>query len=296
MDKPWSFHLAKQHLLPSSLGVEYYPHYSSLRRVLWLVDDYLLVEFSSTDDISLNVRIHGRPSRQQAREAAIVARRIFGLDQPVREIYVKMAQVKRLKKLTQKYPGLRIFQASSLFEMAATAIIGQQVNLKFTAQVTRQLIELCGNCVQRAKQKYFGFPSAESVSEVSAKSLRAIQFSRRKAEYLIGFAKAIVSGEIDERRLSKLSDEAVCEELMRFRGVGRWTADMILMRALGRLDVLPSLDTGLQAGYALLFHCPRPSSDELVDLTAFWKGFRSYATFYLWALLASERRLSSRIL
>ena len=222
----------------------------------------------------------------------MIARRVFGFDQPIREIYAKMGRVKRLGGLAQRFSGLRIFQAGSLFEMAATAIIGQQVNLKFTAKVTRRLIELCGNCVHWARRKYFGFPSAESVSEVSAKSLRAIQFSNRKAEYLIGFAKAMVSGEIDERRLSRLSDEAVREELMRFRGVGRWTADMILMRALGRLDVLPSLDTGLQTGYALLFRCPRPSSDELVDLTASWRGFRSYATFYLWALLASGRRSS----
>ena len=225
----------------------------------------------------------------------MIARNIFGLDQPIHEIYGKMAEVKELNELAKRYPGLRIFQAGSLFEMAATAIIGQQVNLKFTAQVTKQLIELCGRRMHWAKQKYFSFPSAESISELSVTRLRAIQFSRRKAEYLTNFASAVVSGRISERGLRKLSDEAVREELVQYRGIGSWTIDMILMRGLGRLDVLPSLDAGLQAAYALLFHCPRPSSEELLELTSAWRGFRSYATFYLWAFLASQRRLSSRI-
>jgi DNA-3-methyladenine glycosylase II len=144
-------------------------------------------------------------------------------------------------------------------------------------------------------QCYVGFPSPETLRRITVEKLRAIQFSRRKAEYLIGFARAIDNGEVDELALRRASDEEIRDQLVQYRGIGRWTADMILMRALGRLDILPSFDTGLQTAYGLAFKRPRPTSDELLELTAGWTGFRTYATFYLWAYLGSTSSILSRV-
>ncbi|MGD0146148.1 MAG: DNA-3-methyladenine glycosylase [Nitrososphaerales archaeon] len=200
-----------------------------------------------------------------------------------------MSQDPQLRMLCQKYNGLRIIEAPSIFEMGTTAIIGQQVNLRFTAKVERQMTGLCGKQVRLAGHEYVGFPTAESICRLPTWKLRSIQFSQRKAEYLVAFAEAVASGEVDDELFNKLPDEEARQQLTRYRGIGDWTADMILMRALGRLDILPSQDTGVRTAYGLVFHRDRPTNEDLTMLASRWKGFRSYATFYLWASLPRRR-------
>jgi DNA-3-methyladenine glycosylase II len=275
--------------MTSSLGTTYQQLDGNLRRVLRLNDKYFLVEFSpSLDRKKLRVTLFGKPSEDQVAEAKSIAKRIFAYDHPLRRAYRMISRVKTLAQLIPAFNGLRIIQTPSVFEMVAIAIIGQQVNLTFAAKVKQQLIREYGNRISVGSYDYFGFPSPESISRSTPERLRSIQFSQRKAEYLIDFAKAVVSGEVNELALMKLSDEAIFEELSQFRGIGRWTVDMVLMRALGRLDVLPALDVGLQKAYGRVFRCKRPTSDELLNLTSRWKGFRSYASFYLWASLTND--------
>lgn len=287
--EPWSFELARGHLLRSSLSTTYRRWNSYLRRVLRLKGRYFLAEFSPSPDMKrLRVTLFGTPSKDQIEEAKSIAKRIFAYDHPLPHVYRMMSRVKTLARLIPEFRGLRIIQTPSVFEMVAIAIIGQQVNLTFAEKVKQQLIRTYGNRIRVGDCDYFGFPSPDSISSLTPERLRTIQFSRRKAEYLIEFAKAMVAGEVDESALMSLSDEAVFEELSQFRGIGRWTVDVVLMRALGRLDVLPALDVGLQKAYGLVFRCKRPSSDELLQLTSRWRGFRSYAAFYLWASLTRK--------
>jgi DNA-3-methyladenine glycosylase II len=286
---PWSFSLMKEVLLNSSLAAEYYPTESGVRRVLYLGEEPFVVEFSAPEGGVLEVKVFGGPSARQMVEARALGRRIFSLDHPVARIYSMMSQDQRLRTLCRKYNGLRIIETPSIFEMGATAIIGQQVNLRLTAKIKRQMIGLWGERVRLAGQEYVGFPTAESISQLPVRRLRSIQFSQRKAEYLVAFADAVASGELDDELLCKLPDEEARQQLTQHRGIGDWTADMILMRALGRLDILPSQDTGLRTAFGLVFHRDRPTGEDLTALTSSWKGFRSYATLYLWASLPRNR-------
>ncbi len=279
--------MTKNVLMNSSLATEYHPSGFGVRRVLYLDEEPFVVEFSAPRDKVLEVIVFGGPSRRQATEARAFGRRIFSLDHPLARISGMMSQEPELRTLCHEYSGLRIIQTPSIFEMGATAIIGQQVNLKFAAKIKRELTRLWGKRVHMAGQECVGFPRAELICRLPARKLRSIQLSRRKAEYLITFAEAVASGELADDALSGLTDEEARQRLTRYRGIGDWTADMILMRALGRLDVLPSEDTGLRTAYGLVFRCDRPTSKELERLTSSWTGFRSYATFYLWASLSS---------
>jgi DNA-3-methyladenine glycosylase II len=281
--------LAKDVLLSSSLATEYYPTESGVRRVLYLGEEPFVVDFLAPGGGVLEIKVFGDPSVRQMIEARALGRRIFSLDHPVARIYGMMSQDPRLRALCRKYNGLRIIETPSIFEMGATAIIGQQVNLRFTAKIKRQMVGLWGRRVRLAGHEYVGFPTAESMCRLPAWKLRSIQFSRRKAEYLIAFAEAVASGELDDELFHKLPDEEARRQLTRYRGIGDWTADMILMRALGRLDILPSQDTGVRTAYGLVFRRDRPTSEDLVKLASSWKGFRSYATFYLWASLPRNR-------
>lgn len=113
--------------------------------------------------------------------------------------------------------------------------------------------------------------------------LRASGLSRGKTRYALGLSDAIVSGELDLDGLDALDDAAAQAELVRIKGIGRWTAEIYLMFSLGRPDIMPSGDLALQvAAQMLLGLSERPSIKQLDELAERWRPYRSTAAVMLW--------------
>jgi DNA-3-methyladenine glycosylase II len=113
--------------------------------------------------------------------------------------------------------------------------------------------------------------------------LRAIGFSRQKILYGRGLAQAIAEGQLDFRRLHRLDDEAAVAELVRFKGIGRWTAEVYLLFALQRLDVWPADDLALQVAVQRLKRLrARPGRAVLVRHAEAWRPWRGAAARFLW--------------
>jgi len=97
----------------------------------------------------------------------------------------------------------------------------------------------------------YAFPTAEDIARVSPEECRAIGFSRQKALALVSLARAIEQGELDLEALAEQDDEAMIRQrLLDVHGIGRWTAEYVLLRGLGRLDVFPGDDVGAQKALA----------------------------------------------
>jgi DNA-3-methyladenine glycosylase II len=135
------------------------------------------------------------------------------------------------------------------------------------------------------------FPEPRQLLALSARALRAVGFSEAKARSLHDIAEKTVLGVVPSARaLARLDDEAVIARLTAVRGVGRWTAEILLLR-LGRPDILPADDFGLRAGFRAAYggRLP-PTPRELRALGARWAPFRSVAAWYLWQAAARARR------
>ena len=127
------------------------------------------------------------------------------------------------------------------------------------------------------------FPSPEAILAVSPEMLRAAGMSRPKIAYLQSLATLAMQGELEMAHLRRLDDEAVIEHLTRVKGIGRWTAEMILIFHLKRPDVLPVDDVGLLAAIEKLYGLPkRPTPAEVIALGEKWRPYRSIACWYLW--------------
>ena len=114
--------------------------------------------------------------------------------------------------------------------------------------------------------------------------LRIAGVSGRKSEYLRGIAQAVLSRELDLDGLDTLDDDHVIECLTRMRGVGRWTAQMFLLLALQRPDVVIVDDAGVQAAAGRMLGLGRPASvSELANAAERWRPYRSAATLYLYS-------------
>src|SRR5690606_22898744 len=119
----------------------------------------------------------------------------------------------------------------------------------------------------------------ERLAEAGVEGLRKLGFSRQKARYVLEVARRALDGELDPARFADLDDEEAIQRLTEIPGVGRWTAENVLIRGLGRSDVIPAGDLGIRVAIQrLLGLAGRPSEAEVRELAAGWAGCRSYAT------------------
>ncbi|TGU69120.1 DNA-3-methyladenine glycosylase, partial [Mesorhizobium sp. M00.F.Ca.ET.186.01.1.1] len=129
-----------------------------------------------------------------------------------------MQEEAELAVLVKRFRGLRLMHDSDLFQSMVKTIIGQQINLTFAANLTQRLLALAGDeVVDERGVKFLAFPTAEAVARLAVEDLRPLQFSQRKAEYIIDYARAIVDGTVELERLWAMEDEEVVAHLTALR-------------------------------------------------------------------------------
>jgi DNA-3-methyladenine glycosylase II len=164
----------------------------------------------------------------------------------------------------------------SHFELVARSIVYQQLSGNAAATIHSRFKSLFPD--ER--------PEPALLHEMDFEHLRRVGLSRQKAAYLKDLARCVVQQEIAIESLHELSDEEVIEALTSVKGVGRWTAQMFLMFRLGRLDVLPDTDLGIQKGVQRVFGLRAlPTPERVRKIGAKWAPYRSIASWYLWRVL-----------
>jgi AraC family transcriptional regulator, regulatory protein of adaptative response / DNA-3-methyladenine glycosylase II len=212
--------------------------------------------------------------------------RLLGLDRDPQPFERHVSASSALAPLIASRRGLRILQTPDPFDGLIWAIVGQQINLAFAFTLRRRLVERAGT---RAPGGLFAPPTAEKVANLEIEELTKEQFSRRKAEYLVGAARRIVAGELNLARLAAAPAEEVEAELLAVRGLGPWSAHYLMMRAFGFEDCVPVGDSGLVRGLMKFFRLQeRPGIAATRELMQPFAPYRSWATFHLWQSLRDE--------
>ncbi|MDF2947256.1 MAG: DNA-3-methyladenine glycosylase 2 family protein [Bacillales bacterium] len=158
-------------------------------------------------------------------------------------------------------------------------IIGQQISRKAALSITKRLIEKFGVVINGI---YF-LPTAEMLSSVEISELTEVGLSTRKAEYIKNISEKIVSNELDLIKIRSMTDEEAHETLIQIKGIGRWTVENYLMFALGRQDMFPVADIGIQNALKKLLKLETKPSKEILELhKQKYSPYGSYAAFYLW--------------
>lgn len=214
---------------------------------------------------------------------AALVRRQFSTDLDLGPFYQLAAGDPALSRLVTHFRGMRIPQAPAVFETLICAILEQQVNLSFAHQVKEALVETYGGQVEFEGRTYRIFPEPAALAITTPEELRRLQISGPKARYLIGLSRAALDGCLDLEALREIEPRQAHERLLREKGVGMWTAHYVGLRALGHLDCLPAADVGLQKVIQRLYGLRKPPTPLRVEkMGKAWRGWRSYATFYLW--------------
>jgi DNA-3-methyladenine glycosylase II len=182
-----------------------------------------------------------------------------------------------LRKLIRKHPEADFRLRGDAFQALARAIVGQQISVK-AAQSIWARFEAC-----------VGKVKPENVVAKEAQALRACGFSGQKVAYVKDLANRFHTGEVKPRRWNKMDDEAIIEELVAVKGIGRWTAEMFLMFSLVRPNVLPVGDLGLQRAMERSYNNGRALTRERMKKIATpWAPWASVGTWYMWRSLEND--------
>lgn len=228
---------------------------------------------------------NGEATDEDAVRCALI--RLLCLDAPLHDIQALLQKQEPLRPLAKRFHGVRMIIDANPWEAAAGAIISQQLNLAFAATLKERLMMLSGEVVTFDGDNLSAFPTPNAVARLEPEQLRLLQFSQRKAEYLIGLAREVDAGRLDLTALAQLPDELVIERLVSLRGVGRWTAECFLLFGLGRPDLLPAADIGLRNAISRIYELDHQATElEVRAIAQDWHPWSSWITYYLWSTLA----------
>lgn len=189
--------------------------------------------------------------REHARAHATL-RRVLGVDRDLAHFDRAAAHIPWLKSLAKRMRGVRPPRYPTLWEACVNAVVFQQISLIAATAIMHRLIVALGRPLVNEGFQHFAFPSAPSFLAAEDDLLRAAGLSVSKLMTLRRAGEALVAGTLDESMLEQHASPEAAAMLRRIKGIGPWTAAVILLRGLGRLDVFPMNDTSVTRNLALV--------------------------------------------
>ncbi len=166
------------------------------------------------------------------------------------------------------------------FDALVRAIVYQQLSGKAAATIHGRVIALIGEGVSAVPEK---------IIATAHDDLRSVGLSNQKASYVRNLAQHVLDGSLPIESLDELSDDEIIEALVQVKGIGRWSAQMFLMFRLGRMDVLPDLDLGVQKGIQKAYRMRKlPTPKQVLARGRKWAPYRTVGAWYMWRILEVE--------
>jgi DNA-3-methyladenine glycosylase II len=170
----------------------------------------------------------------------------FDMQRDMEPFYALLKADPLLAYMIESFNGLRLVGVADLFEALSWSIVGQQINLTFAYKLKRRLVERYGRQLEFENEVFYTFPSAETLARTQPEELREMQFSQKKAEYIIGIAKLFADNTLSKEIIRSLPDFVSRQKaLTSVKGIGLWTANYALMKSLRESAGIPHGDVGL---------------------------------------------------
>jgi DNA-3-methyladenine glycosylase II len=242
-----------------------------------------VTQLGTRDEPHLRVDLSA-PAACDARELSDVRAkviRLLGVDVDLRPFYALADAHPLTRALRERFLGLRPPRFTDLFEALVNAIANQQLSLEVGLTLLNRLAANFGTTPPGADEPA-ALPSPGALLAAAPHELRELGFSTRKAEYLRGVAQAITTGAIDETSLEGMDRAEATRCLTGLAGIGRWSAEYVLLRGLGRLDVYPGDDVGARHKLRSFFGLDHdPGYDEVAERLRPWEPYTGMLYFHL---------------
>jgi len=221
---------------------------------------------------------------------------MLGLQVDLKGFYRSAAKDARLAILARRFRGLKPPRFPSLLEALINGIACQQFTLASGIQLLNHLAEDFGPSLTGTGIRAHAFPSSQDLAAVKPQLLRGLGLNRQKVRAIIELSRAIAQGDLDMESLTSLDDEAAVERLSELHGVGRWTAEYVLLRGLGRVQIFPGDDVGARNTLQKWLGLRKPLDyDGVRRLTAKWKPYAGLVYFHMLLYRLNENGILNQI-
>jgi DNA-3-methyladenine glycosylase II len=234
------------------------------------------------EEPQLEVDLTGsRLTLRQEELAKVLLERMLGAQKDLKLFYRLATGDPRLQPLVEEFRGLKPPQFPTVFEAVANGIACQQLSLLVGILLLGRLSHKVG-VLSDSKDALHAFPDPTDFRRVKAQSLKSLGFSANKSQALIDVSSAIRDRCLNLESLVKLDNQVALERLVQLRGVGRWTAEYVLLRGLGRLDIFPGDDVGARNKLAHFLRKKKPLDyDGVRRAVAGWQPYAGFVYFHL---------------
>lgn len=242
-----------------------------------------------TPRLAIELRADRLPAGARERVTDLLDR-MLGIQVDLSDFYTLAASDPHLARLVEPFRGAKPTRYPDLFEALVNAIACQQVTLSLGIRMLNRLTQAYGLHLSGEGAAAPAFPRPRDLACAHTDDLRALGFSRQKAEAVVMLAQAVEAGTLRLDELERLDDSAVCAQLCRLRGVGRWTAEYGLLRGLGRLHVFPGDDAGGQRNVRRWLGIDGSLTyDQVREVLAPWHAFAGLVYYHLLLSGLAER-------
>lgn len=231
----------------------------------------------------LQVAVTGQPLRAPLRAAVTAAlERLLGLRIDLSAFYRFAARHPKLLPLALRFRGMKPPRFHSVFEGVINAMACQQMTLTLGIRLLSDLAGAFGGGIGLGETKVYAFPQPADLAGLSPPDLRRLGFSHQKGRAMIELARSITESGLDLERVADLPDDEAVKWLCDLRGVGRWTAEYVLLRGLGRTHVFPGDDVGARNNLQRWLHLDQPLDYQGVRrVLSNWGRFAGLIYFHL---------------
>jgi DNA-3-methyladenine glycosylase II len=242
-----------------------------------------VAEADAPSSARLCVLLAGRPTDQAAK---VLARanldRLLGLSVDLTGFAAIAERDPLLGPLARRMRGLKPPRFPTVFEALVNGVACQQLSLTVGIHLLNRLTAAHGRPVIHDREGPRAFPRPDQLASILPDELKRHGFSATKARTIVETARAIVTGELDLESLEQLDNAAAIERLTRLHGIGRWTAEYVLLRGLGRLQIFPGDDVGAHNKLRRFFDIDaRLDYDSVKRLVARWHPYAGMVYFHL---------------
>jgi DNA-3-methyladenine glycosylase II len=243
-------------------------------RVLGDVNRPMLVRVSSQQPGTLCVTLEGE--RRTHQQALKTVHRMLGIERTLQEFDQGAARISWLRPLALRMRGVKPPRYPTLWEACVNAVVFQQVSIHAASAILRRYVLTLGSPFElRDGPTLHAFPNAEVMLRANDDVLRAAGLSTSKIATLRRVAETLVSETLDERMLDERSSVEAAGLLRSIKGIGPWTATVILLRGLGRLDVFPMNDSGVAGSLTFVGASPA-EIESVLDVLGAQRGMLYY--------------------
>ncbi len=256
------------------------------RRVLWLDDtllDIAVTQAGPPEEPELKVMVTGKRLKPDTEsKLTAVLERLLGLKSDLAGFYRLAAKDPRLKPLAVSFRGMKPPRYPSVFEALVNAITCQQFTLTSGIRLLSRLAETYGAACRNRNVVFHAFPRPEDLAGAEMEDLRKLGYSRQKARALIDLARRVTEKGFNLEESASFGDSKALERLTALRGVGRWTAEYVLLRGMGRIHIFPGDDVGVRNRLQTWMEVKKPLDYEgVLRILKRWKPYGGLIYFHL---------------